>query len=281
MDRYKWKARLRSLGWFLFWTAVVIFFIRQNVGLIKDLNAPPVEASKQEVKVESAVPDGAKTVGTNFLVNWFFATEEESAEDKIRRLSKFITQRLESRIKQSRDLVYSDSDKKNMQANRVDLWSADWIEKDKRAKLVYRVVLQDGRVLFIQLSIIHSGSWMVDELPGIVPEPERKEPEAEDPPSIDTDQMKRVQPVIEGFFEAWLSGKEEGISRYSTSKMPASDLLQKIGGLYEGVTVEPVSEKPFQVRAKVKIRDANGIMHFGYLVSLVEKDGQWYVKSVQ
>lgn len=167
-----------------------------------------------------------------------------------------------------------------MQANRVDLWSADWIEKDK-AKLVYRVVLQDGRVLFVQLSVIHSGSWMVDELPGIVPEPERKEPEAGEAPSIDSDQLKKVQPVIEGFFEAWLSGKEEGIARYSSKKLPASDLLQKVGGLYEGVSVEAVSEKPFQVRAKVAIRDANGMLHFGYLVTLTEKDGQWYVKEVQ
>lgn len=278
MDRYRFKERLKTIGYVMVWIALVLFSIRQGVLLWKTTQPVPKAQVKAEVQ---EVPNAAATTGRKFLINWFYATNDETPSDKVKRMEKYMTSRLADRLKSDSRLLIKlepGEKRKTIQAHTIDHWESKWVEKGKRAKVTYNVVLEDGRDVYMEVPVIRSGTWVVDGLPALVPEPQRKELAEEETMEVE----KSVTAVVDGFFSAWLAGKTEAISRYSKFDLRTADALKKMKGQYEEVTVEGLSERPLKVKAVVKVQDVYGQTHFfEYHLTMKKDDNQWYITGME
>lgn len=281
MDRYRFKSMIKTVGYTILWLGIILFATRQSILTFKETQPQP----KQQVQVASVaedVPDAAKTTARKFLIHWLYTKGDENPSEKIERMEKYMTSGLEDRLKQNKSLLITleSGEKKGIQANSIDLWQADWKVKGSRGVITYNVVMQDGRNLYVKVPVVKSGTWLVDGLPALVPEPKRKEkPEQE---SIAVPDPKKIEAVVDGFFSAWLSGKTEAISRYSKADIPTSDMLEKLQGQYQEVSVEGLSEKPFKVQATVKIQDVYGQTYsLEYRLTMEKSDNQWFITGME
>ncbi|PTM52712.1 conjugal transfer protein [Desmospora activa] len=282
MDRYLMKQRLKTFGYTLLWTAVILFTIRQGVLLWKSTQPAPAP-QVQAAAVTQQVPDAATTVGKKFLIHWFYASSEESPTEKTKRLEKHISNRLEDQLKGESNLLITlkSEEKETIQANSVDVWKTEWVKEGEEAAITYNVILQDGRNVYLKIRMIKAGTWVVDGLPALMPEPERKKLASEE--EVTLSEEKDIKAVVEGFFEAWLEGKSEAISRYIRTKedIQTSDSLTKLHGEYQDVKIIGLTREP-KVKAVVYISDAYGqTMAFEYHLKMEKVDGRWYITGME
>jgi len=245
------------------------------------LTSPKQTEAAQTATTETytPVPDAAKSTGKLFLVNWFFTAEKETAESKMERLQPYISPAVEGTIKAENVLPMNP-----MSPNRVEPWDDEdqWIEKGKKAVLKYQVMMNDGRSFLVSVKVVKAGQWMVDSLPGLVPDKPKKSP-SEPVVSIEEEKLTEIQSALDAFFPMWLSGKEEALNRFAAdgAKIEIDNILSQVEGSYNGVAISPVSENPIQVRALVQIQRGEEISPFEYLVTMTEEDGQMKIQSIQ
>lgn len=245
------------------------------------LTSPKQTEAAQTATTETytPVPDAAKSTGKLFLVNWFFTAEKETAESKMERLQPYISPAVEGTIKAENVLPMNP-----MSPNRVEPWDDEdqWIEEGKKAVLKYQVMMNDGRSFLVSVKVVKAGQWMVDSLPGLVPDKPKKSPPATSA-SIEEEKLTEIQSALDAFFPMWLSGKEEALNRFAAdgAKIEIDNILSQVEGSYNGVAISPVSENPIQVRALVQIQRGEEISPFEYLVTMTEEDGQMKVQSIQ
>lgn len=234
-------------------------------------------ASTQAETPISPVPDAAKSTGKLFLVNWFFTAEKETAESKMERLEPYISPQLEATI---RDELIMDP----LIPNRVEPWDDgdQWIEKGKKANLKYQVILEDGRTFIVSVKVVKAGQWMVDSLPGLVPDKPKKSP-SEPSATIEKEKLAEIQSALDAFFPMWLAGKKEALNRFAAdgAKIDIGNVISQVEGTYEEVAISPASDNPLQVRALVKLRRGEETLSFEYLVTLTEQEGQIKIQSIQ
>jgi hypothetical protein len=277
-DRKKWRARTGTAGKVLLTGALVIVCVRYSVLTYKDLtrtDAPAVHASAQEQV--ALIPEAARSTGKMFLWNWYYTAAKETANSKLKRIEPYISSDVANTLQNQEALPME-----QMTPLRVENWDEKehWIQPGKRAVLTYRVMLEDGRNLLVSVPVVNAGTWMVDGLPALLPEPAKGNPPSPEQPDIDQGTLTEISSALDTFFPMWLSGKEEANNRYVIGKLPLDNVLGKIHGVYEEVAVKPVSEKPTTVRALVKVRTAEETLSFEYTVVLEEVDGQWKIKEL-
>lgn len=245
------------------------------------LTSPKQTEAAQTATTETytPVPDAAKSTGEVFLVNWYFTGEKETFESKMERLRPYISPAVEGTIKAENVLPMNP-----MSPNRVMPWDDgdQWIEKGKKAVLKYQVMMNDGRSFLVSVKVVKAGQWMVDSLPGLVPDKPKKSPPATSA-SIEEEKLTEIQSALDAFFPMWLTGKEEALNRFAAdgAKIEIDNVLSQVEGTYEGVAISPVSENPIQVRALVKLRNGEEILPFEYLITLTEEEGQMKIQSIQ
>lgn len=236
-------------------------------------------ASTQAETPISPVPDAAKSVGKLFLINWLYTAKDETAGSKMKRLEPYISPQVEATIK-AEDVLLMDP----LTPNRVEPWDDgdQWIEKGKKANLKYQVILEDGRTFIVSVKVVKAGQWMVDSLPGLVPDKPKKSP-SEPSATIEKEKLAEIQSALDAFFPMWLAGKKEAINRFAAdgAKIEIDNVISQVEGNYEGVAVSPVSDNPLQVRALVKLRSGEETLSFEYLITLTEQEGQMKILSIQ
>lgn len=294
------KERLKSFGRWFIWLFIGFLIIRGVLSIVFQVSFTPIQSKESAANIgvaDPVIPESAKSVASLFITRWFYVVASESEEDRLKRLSSYITSDLQNRIKADSLLTKAemkadeeDGDKRKdrplLQVHRLDIWDTEWIKKEELVSVTTRIMTSDGRVWYVAVPVKKSGSaWLVNDLPGLVPEPKEKvEEKAEEEPSLSDQQREEVIAVLDGFFPAWLSGKKEATARYTSAdtKLSTSDVLGSVGGRYEAVEVRPLSESPFIIHASVLIRENAGtVMRFHYHVTMEEKDGQWFVIAIQ
>jgi len=145
------------------------------------------------------------------------------------------------------------------------------------------VMMDDGRSFLVSIKVVKAGQWMVDSLPGLIPDEPKKTPPAPASPSLEEGQLQEIQSALDAFFPMWMTGKNEALRRFAVdgARIPIDNTLNQVKGTYEGVAISPVSKEPIQVRALVKVKNGQEVLPFEYLVTMEEQDGQLKIRSIQ
>lgn len=272
MDYFLLTSRIKKLVWILAGCLLFVWTVRGISLTVKDwLPQQPVATSEKKTP---AVPDEAKTVGKQFLTNWFFTGEKESAEQKKNRLSNFASAKLIKEL--DRSMLYATS----IQPNTVDPLQTNWVEEGKKALIQYRVQLADGREMRLQVPLVKAGAWMVDGIPALLPQPTKGNPKQPEAPSISNEEIQQIQQIADGFFDSWLSGRKDQNTR--DININPTNLLQQVQGSYEGVTITPVEQKQdgLVVKATVLIISNGQKIPFEYLLEVKNENGQYEVSKI-
>lgn len=242
---------------------------------------PPVQAEKS-AKITPQIPTAAQNQGLDFLSNWFYLGKKENSFDRVDRLKAYMTDRAVERVQQEGLML---NENQEVHSIRPMDNEAQWLIEGEKAILTYKVTFKDGREVYYNVPMVRSGKWLADGIPGVTSEPQKKpyRPKITDP-NLDADQMNQLQSDADAFFSAWMSGKP--INRYTTEKLaqtlPKENLLDKLNATYDSVTLYSFNRKPVQYEAVVKLVDTKGHSVFQqYLLTLEEKDGQWFVSDLK
>lgn len=274
MDRYivsVWGKRLFVTVLFF---AALMFGIRQLSLTIKDWM--PQKQVAPVVKVVPPVPDEPKTIGKNFLLNWFFTGDKESADQKEKRLADLISPKVNDELGNNPELIIQSP---AIKPNSVDWLNSKWIELEKKAFIQYQVQLADGREMRLQLPLVKGGdTWMVDGLPTLLPQPVKGNPKYPDAPTLNPQEQKDIQQVVDGFFDSWLRGREDQNTK--GLNIPPTDVLDELQGTYEGVTIQPIQEDPFTISAIVFINSNGQRIPFEYQLVLNKEGSEYTVTKI-
>lgn len=278
MDRRRFKKMLVVGGCLVFvgWGAA---------GCTKEMmfaywaSQPP--AKEESVKVTPQIPTAAQNQGLDFLSNWFYLGKKEDGFDRGDRLKAYMTDRAVERVQQEGLML-----NENLAVHSIRPMDneAEWLIEGEKAILTYKVTFKDGKEIYYNVPMVKSGKWLADGIPGVISEPQSKSyrPKITDP-KLNPNQMNQLQSDADAFFSAWMAGKP--IDRYTTKKaktLPRENLLEKLNATYSSVTLYPLNRKPVQYEAVVKLEnEKGGPVHQQYLLTLEEKDGQWFVSDLK
>lgn len=273
MDRYVITAKARRIIIVICCFAVLAWGVRQ-LALIYKVWATPEEKKKEVVNITPVVPDGAKTVGTKFLLYWF-GGKSDNIDDKISVLNEYLTQRVKTEIGENSTIIPMD----NTNLMRIDRWDEKWLEAGKKAYVGYQIQFKDGRTFIIQLPIVKSGAtWLVDGLPSLLPDPVVETESVLESPAVPDSEMQLIQQAVDGFFDSWLVGRKDQNTKYQN--VTPTDVLGLIDGAYKDVSVKPIKDRPLIVSAMVTIEAKGQTLPFEYQLELEKRDGQYVVKKV-
>lgn len=220
----------------------------------------------------------------NFIFNWFTVKSDEKMNDRLERLNIYVTPEFQSYLADNPQMLPQLQDEKKTATVRSAEWvTKSWIKTDQEVLVKLRMIMEDGRLLYVQLPMEKRGEmYLVSGLPGLVPAPEVKQgPEKEEAPDLGGDQAM-IAETLNNFFSSWLTGNHEQNMRYAVKRIPSSNLLKDMAALYKGVEVEPLSDEPVKVKALVKLEDGNKMLTtLEYIVTMEKKDGTWMVKDIE
>lgn len=275
-NRKRWKARSGALFKGLVVVTLTLVSVRSGVYVYKSFADEPSEQKIVQEKKE--IPSAARGTAGLFLWNWYYTAPKETVESKKGRVEPFISSNVTEKLRAKNVIPMS-----QMEPLRVESWDSEtvkWLEEGKRAVLTFKVLLKDGRDLYVSVPIVKAGTWQVDGLPALLPEPSKKSaPNLE--ADIDQNVLEDIHSSLDAFFPMWLSGKEEAIKRYVIgNKLPLNNVLGEVQGVYEEVSIQPIKENPVTVNALVKVRTAEEEMFFEYTIVLEKVDNQWKIKEL-
>lgn len=273
MNRYIFTAWARRIILVLFCVVALMWGIRQASQTYK-IWFPPPSQSKKSVQVQP-VPDAAKSVGEQFL-RQYYTDQSNATDEKMQQpFANLVTPHLQNEWTQNTALLGDQLDLKQ-----VLIWNEKWLSVGKHAALDYQVVLENGRKLHLRLLVVRSGeTWLVDRLPSLLPPPVQGTASFESTISLGEQEQKRVEQTVDGFFASWLFGRLDANTR-SFAKRPYP-LLKTVGENYQLIKVEPVQEKPLVVDATVRIEQGeNKGLPFQYRLELVQNENQYEVKKI-
>ncbi|MCH5585090.1 conjugal transfer protein [Shimazuella sp. AN120528] len=252
------NARLKQVARIVIYAVLVVFLIRNLVDVYFQI-AGRDEPAVQQTSTSNEVPDTAKSVAKLFLENWYSIKPDGADDDRIKKLTPFITPNLYSYISTNADLrINTDQNQtsgtatqnsttqnstasnnstttntsstgdqqqpfQGVSAKEVDIWQATWKDqKNNIAQVVARLQTNDDKALFLALPVVKSGStWQVSALPALIAEPEGvTSTDDQDQPQIDIPQKDAMQTVLEDFFSDWLKGHTEASALYMANGKP-------------------------------------------------------------
>ncbi len=272
MDRYIITSWARRTFIIIIGFAAFVWGIRQ-ASLTYQIWQP--KEKKEVVVATPAVPDGAKTIGENFLLFWF-ATGFDSGDQKKSVLIDLLSDRAKNQLDENPNFLLANN--KGTKVFRVDRWDEQWIEVDKQAFLRYRVQFNDSRTILVQIPLVKNGTWLVDGLPTLLPNPTAETGGVISPPAVDDQTMQQVDQVVDGFFDSWLPGRQDQNTKLQN--VPPSNLLAAIKGSYENVIVTPISTDPLIVSAVVFIKTNGELLPFEYRLQIGKQNGQYFVQKI-
>ncbi len=259
--------------------AVGSFFFALKEGLQAYGAMTKPETTESSSKIVMPPPDATKETAEEFIGHWFFIGDGENQYDRLERMKGIVTQRLQSRMQELDLLVAS-----NQEVHRAETTAAEWIEEGTRALVEVKVTFKNGQTQYLNVPVVTGGGksdrsrWLVDGIPGIQPEPARKEPK--DLKKPDVEDPKKLESDLDAFFSAWMAGKD--VSRFTDKKLPQANLLNELDAEYQDVTLTPAGDKPIQYIATVSLKGPKGSpIHQEYLVTLHQEGQTWYVDDIQ
>ncbi|SHF23380.1 Conjugative transposon protein TcpC [Seinonella peptonophila] len=272
MNRYLLTAWARRGVLVLFCLVAIIYGIRQASQTYK-VWFPDHFHQKKPVQVVRVIPDAAKTIGEQFL--WQYYADQKEETERKGSLIEWMTPNLQSKWEQNTALQRSKFDFK-----RVLLWSEKWLAVDKQAAIEYLVIQEDGRRLHFRLSVVRSGeTWLVDQLPSLLPPPKQNTDLFQPTTSISEQEHGQVEQAVDGFFSSWLLGRMDANTRAIHRKL--YPLLKTVGGNYHLLSVVPLQEKPLVVDAMIMLKqEKNEWMPLQYRLELSKDKDQYVVKKI-
>jgi hypothetical protein len=301
------QERLKSTGRILVYIVLVIFLVRNVLDVVKQVTGADAPVAPKQTVTSNEVPVTAKSVAKLFLENWYTVGTGQKDEDRIKRLEPLMTVSMLDYINSVSDLsidnavgpnqsatntttsnsnAQNTTEFKGVSAKEVEVWQATWTDqKAGKAKIVARMLTSEDKTLFLSIPVVKSGStWQVSSLPALVAEPQGSD-KPDEIPSIDiTNEEEAIKKVLDSFFQDWLGGNSEAISRYMVDRkaIPTTNWLEELGATYEKVqTITPLSENPLKVKVVIMIKDSNNVkMLLDYYMTLEQKNGSWNIVSI-
>ncbi len=305
------NERLKQIGRILIYVVLVIFLVRNSFDVVRQLSAIGDPPPGPKVATSTEVPDMAKSVAKLFLQHWYSVGPDQDDDKRLESLKPFVTPSLFAFISRTTDLsidnskdstntnnISSDTTNTNGEQQQpfngshavdVDVMKAVWKDQAKGDILIdARLSTSDDKVLYLSLPVVKSGNtWQVDSLPALVPEPVPNTDTVDDNSGVNIgNDETAITTMLDGFFGDWLKGNEDLIKRYMANgkSIPSTDWLgeEALNGTYEGVQeIEGISNNPLKVKASILVKDQNNVkMMLNYTITLVKKNSQWFIVSI-
>lgn len=272
LDRYAVSAFARRTALVIFCMAALFWGLRQLSLTIKIwIPDPP---ATQVAKADPLVPDEAKTVGKNFLLNWYFTGKGESLEQKQKRIAALSSPKVLKFIQETPSLVPISEE---ITPNQVDLMGVTWIQKDQSAYAKYWVQMEDGQEMMIQIPLVKAESWMADGLPTLLPKPVKGNPKSPEGTALNEADSQALQQAVDGFFDSWLRGRLDQNTK--TLNIPPTNLLEGLG-TYKGVSVFVIQNEPLVIRAIVLVDSKGKELAFEYQLEVAKENNNYIVKKI-
>ncbi|WP_037465449.1 conjugal transfer protein [Shimazuella kribbensis] len=176
---------------------------------------------------------------------------------------------------------------KGVSTTEVDIWQSKWIDqKANKVQIIARMQTSDDKTLFLSLPVEKSGNtWQVSSLPSLIAEPKGVAKQEEEPDPIDINaKQAAIKTMLDSFFTDWLEGNSEGTRRYmfDGKQIASTDWEEKLNAKFVGVqSITALSDNPLKVKVVISMKDSNNMeFQLDYHMTLEEKNGQWYIRSI-
>jgi hypothetical protein len=271
------ERALRLAGRVVLWAAILLVFANGIVALMKNFREPEpqyIQTAASE-KGDSGFPEEDAAVFAARFAHDYLSYDSKDPESRREQLSVYIDDSFDP-------LVGWDGSGRLVAVNSIPV-DVD-IQSDGLGVVTVAVNVSGPRWVYLAVPISTEGdALVVADRPALVPAPEVAQVATDDTlagiEDPDPALAGRIQPSIESFFKAFASGKDADLAYF----LPPGRTLRGLDGAVELDAIESleVSQGGREREAVGRVRWIDpltgGALSQTYRLTLVERDGRWYV----
>jgi hypothetical protein len=271
------ERALRLVGRVVLWAAILLVFANGIVALVKNFSQSEpryIQAAASEDS-DLGFPENEAAVFAARFAHDYLSYDSKNPESRREQLSAYINDSFDP-------LLGWDGSGRLVAVNSIPV-DVD-VDSDQLGVVTVAVNVSGPRWVYLAVPIRAEGDGLaVADRPALVPAPEVAQAPTngtlsgiEDP---DPALAGRVQPSIESFFKAFASGKDADLSYF----LPPGRTLRGLDGAVELDAIESLdvaqggSEREAVARVRWLDPLTGGALTQTYRLTLVERDGRWYV----
>ncbi|MCW2937181.1 MAG: hypothetical protein JWN00_166 [Actinomycetia bacterium] len=277
-----------SGGRWAIWIGRIILWALILVILVNGIRAPferfttPSSTAPQTVQSQSGgaqFPVGPASAYALQFANVYLNYDQANPGDRDHQLQYFLPDSVDSRA------GWNGAGQLSVQLIQV----AGVDAKDVHNAVVTLLVKTSGTWLQLAVPVYASGGQMaISGLPALLPAPQRAAPPQTAIQDRDTDLETALKPTLEGFFRAYSSGDTVNLNRFSANSFIAGlpqgtvvfvalgDVIAPRGGTDQRTLTAAVTWSVPSPTGK-----AAGQLNQTYQLTVVKKDGNWYVRDLR
>ena len=218
-----WKARSRTVGRIVVWTALGVLCVRGVTSIF--LNHPTATSQSPLQQTEAAqpasvVPDSAKTEAVLFVQQWLTVNGKEKPQDWVRNLQAYVTPSFAADMQKNLPVTWkvptpTPKGKKptpknvptpNLSVVQANVWASHWVNPGSEALVTVRTQTNDNTIWYLSVPVVKFGdTWRVSSAPALLPEPQTPISDSNSNSSVSTtvlspQETQEVQAALESIF---------------------------------------------------------------------------------
>lgn len=286
----------QRIGRVILWALIILLFLRAATSLFHPSEMDAVNNAINQyitsTEYKNRVEPEARAFAERFAVEYF--THKGVMGDYEKRLSKFFPSYI--------NISGPGFSQNNITTEvlRATSYSVDWVSENQMNVAVALKVLyttetkkedeikrevQESDVYLMVPVMEREGRYIVEDLPGVIPEPVKADISASyfQGIALDGNVTREVKEVLENFFRTYYSGNAGEISYYMLENKPVKGLekrytLQRIDNArsYDGL-----KENEIFTLVELSIQDeiSKFVIKQSYQVTLVKSNGRYYIQD--